>query len=155
MLCYLRIAFSATCGVLCLLLIALWVRSYSWADVVSFHPGASNHTTVYYTVTVREGVFTFSDLSGTVLNVPPTSRWSNYRRKLGPHDLTKSSVWARVFRGFHWNTFNSVWIPAWCFVLVSGALATAPWLRWRFSLRTLLIAMTVVAVLLGVLVLIN
>src|SRR5688572_11430213 len=28
----LRIAFSATCGISCLLLIALWVRSYAWHD---------------------------------------------------------------------------------------------------------------------------
>src|SRR5688572_586498 len=28
----LRIAFSAVCGVLCLMLIVLWVRSYSWFD---------------------------------------------------------------------------------------------------------------------------
>src|SRR5688572_16841861 len=29
----LRIAWSVWCGVVCLLLIMLWVRSYSWADV--------------------------------------------------------------------------------------------------------------------------
>ena len=28
----LRITFSAVCGLMCLLLIALWVRSYSWMD---------------------------------------------------------------------------------------------------------------------------
>ena len=31
-------------------------------------------------------------------------------------------------------------------------LAAAPWLRWRFSLRTLLIATTLIAVLLGIIV---
>ena len=31
----LRIAFSAVCGIICLLLIALWVRSYYTIDVVS------------------------------------------------------------------------------------------------------------------------
>ncbi len=30
-----------------------------------------------------------------------------------------------------------------------------PWMRWRFSLRTLLIAMTLIAVLLGILVSLN
>jgi hypothetical protein len=28
----LRIAFSAVCGIACVLLIALWVRSYMWRD---------------------------------------------------------------------------------------------------------------------------
>src|SRR5437588_73413 len=31
---YLRIAFSATCGLACVLLIVLWVRSYSYEDVL-------------------------------------------------------------------------------------------------------------------------
>ena len=37
-----------------------------------------------------------------------------------------------------------------CVVLLMAALAAVPWLRWRFSLRTLLIAMTLVAVVLGI-----
>ena len=37
------------------------------------------------------------------------------------------------------------WLPT----IISGSLAAAPWLRWRFSLRTLLIATTLVALLLG------
>jgi hypothetical protein len=32
MLRYLRIAFSVTCGIACVLLIVLWVRSYSYMD---------------------------------------------------------------------------------------------------------------------------
>ncbi len=36
--------------------------------------------------------------------------------------------------------------------VICGALATAPWLRFRFSLRTLLIATTLVAVVLGLIV---
>ena len=34
MIRYLRIAFSVMCGIACVLLIALWVRSYWWADTV-------------------------------------------------------------------------------------------------------------------------
>jgi hypothetical protein len=36
----------------------------------------------------------------------------------------------------------------WCLVALGITLAAAPWLRWRFSLRTLLLATTLVAVLL-------
>jgi hypothetical protein len=42
--------------------------------------------------------------------------------------------------------------PHWFLVLLSAAFATAPWIRWRFSLRTLLIATTLVAVVLGLIV---
>src|SRR3990172_7220509 len=35
---YLRIAFSATCLIACVLLIALWVRSYWWWDTTSAVP---------------------------------------------------------------------------------------------------------------------
>jgi hypothetical protein len=45
-------------------------------------------------------------------------------------------------------------VPFWFIVLISLALAAAPWLRtrWRFSLRTLLLATTLVAVVLGLVV---
>src|SRR5947208_63167 len=35
---YLRIAFSAACLIACVLLIALWVRSYKYADIVRNAP---------------------------------------------------------------------------------------------------------------------
>jgi hypothetical protein len=40
-------------------------------------------------------------------------------------------------------------LPHWLLVLVSGSLAVAPLVYWRFSLRTLLIGTTIVAVVLG------
>ena len=43
-------------------------------------------------------------------------------------------------------------IPYLLFVFVATVLATSPWLRFHFSLRTLLIATTLVAVALGLIV---
>jgi hypothetical protein len=46
----------------------------------------------------------------------------------------------------------SLTAPYWFFVLFSGTAAVVPWIhevRWHFSLRTLLIATTLVAVVLG------
>jgi hypothetical protein len=40
-------------------------------------------------------------------------------------------------------------LPHWLPVLVATAFGALPWLTWRFSLRTLLIATTLVAVALG------
>ena len=35
---YLRVGFSATCGIACVLLVVLWVRSYQTIDVFTFAP---------------------------------------------------------------------------------------------------------------------
>jgi hypothetical protein len=40
-------------------------------------------------------------------------------------------------------------LPYWIILLFTIAAATSPWLPWRFSLRTLLIAITLLALLLG------
>jgi hypothetical protein len=40
-------------------------------------------------------------------------------------------------------------VPYWLLVLAATSLTAAPWLRWHFSIRTLLIATTLVAVVLG------
>jgi hypothetical protein len=50
------------------------------------------------------------------------------------------------------NSNVVVIIPYWFLVLSLGVIAAAPWIRWRrFSLRTLLIGMTLIAVGLGLL----
>jgi hypothetical protein len=43
-------------------------------------------------------------------------------------------------------------VPHWLPLLVAAMLAAAPWFKWRFSLRTLLIATALVAVGLGMVV---
>jgi hypothetical protein len=45
-------------------------------------------------------------------------------------------------------------VPCWCCVAFFAALSAAPWFRWtwKFSLRTLLIATTLIAVMLGLIV---
>jgi hypothetical protein len=50
--------------------------------------------------------------------------------------------------------YDKAWVPYWIPALVLGALSAAPWIRWssRFSLRTLLIATTLVAAALGLVV---
>jgi hypothetical protein len=46
-------------------------------------------------------------------------------------------------------SFISIGFPHWLFSILVGLLAAFPWLRWRFSLRTLLILCTLIAVGLG------
>jgi hypothetical protein len=103
----LRIAWSVTWGIMAVLFVALWVRSYSHDDflVKTASPG-------FPVLESSEGQFTyFFSPSAAIPDVP-------------------------------------YWLP----VVSFSAVATAPWFRqvhWSFSLRTLLITTTLVAVGLG------
>jgi hypothetical protein len=149
---YLRIAFSVTCGILCLLLIALWVRSYNrtgdWGSV---------------------GGIQWRSSQGKVLLLSPSHRFrvepppyyrshTSYLHDYNAGTLTVIEPFDGPFVLHDGWKNRANWVvqaPHWFFVTLVAAFAAAPWLRWRFSLRTLLLAMTLVAVLLGVLVLIN
>jgi hypothetical protein len=63
------------------------------------------------------------------------------------------------FLGFHFARLPDfgwkLFVPYWFLVVIAGisaALCGIPWVKWHFSLRTLLIATTLVAVGLGVIV---
>src|SRR6476469_5066865 len=70
-------------------------------------------------------------------------------------DSSHSLHW---YRGVVWpwtNRRDMAVLPYWFLVSLSVIFAVGPWirqLRWRFSLRTLLIATTLVAVVLGLIV---
>jgi hypothetical protein len=53
-----------------------------------------------------------------------------------------------------WSHGSGLAIPYWLILACTTTLAALPWLRWskRFSMRTLLIALTAVAVVLGLIV---
>ena len=132
----LRIAFSAACGVFCLLLIALWVRSYWWIDEVYIgrsYPAVCGWGDLYY---------------------KPIMHFNNsYQLHVSEHDfgpIRIDSTWngdgPLVFR------IDGFALPIWTLLLPIAAIAILPWLPWRFSLRTLLIATTLVAVVLGLIV---
>ena len=72
------------------------------------------------------------------------------------HDGTNWSEWDNRFP--HWNLGinnrgSAEFVLPHLFVLfLIATLAALPWIRWQFSLRTLLIATTLVAVVLGLIV---
>jgi hypothetical protein len=78
-----------------------------------------------------------------------------YHESLVGDGLVGDAAWPRgaTHPGFEFtrsdNGINELKLPHWFPVLVAPTLAVVPWLRWRYSLRTLLIATTVVAVVLG------
>jgi hypothetical protein len=135
----LRIASSVGWGVLCLPLIALWARSYSRCYAISGHFGKQSFTLqsslgeIYFVWFSPKAV---SYLPWEVFNTGAASRQVLMPKRLGFD--------ARItIAGF--DVGVSHWLP----ILFCTAGAIAPLLPWRFSLRTLLIAITVVAVLLG------
>ena len=128
------------CGIACLLLIVLWVRSWSvQSSAVTWYgdqwkrqvPGQR-----YYSIFSNRGAIRFST-SNT------TGNW-------GVQVLESD----RAVLGFGYlkgQTSHYAQVPHWFLVALTAAGATMPWLpwSWRFSFRTLLIGMTLMAIAIG------
>ncbi len=146
MLKYLRIAVSALSLTACVLLIALWVRSYWWVDVFSVHISTRYHVTgVSFPGAVGIAIGESSSSPARTLLSLPTDSF------LQTQDLSGRKYPSRIWGMFYLDS-SSPLVPSWCLVLITAAIAVVPWirnLRWRFSLRTLLIATTLIAVALG------
>ena len=134
----LRIAFSATCLIACVLLIALWVRSYWVADVASGRIGTiwSMHGCFQCCLWLHNPSLpaAISSVSLDDLQIDITAAFD-----LLSFDLQYDSAGILVK------------LPHWTLALMTAVCGAAPWIRqlkWRFSLRTLLIATTLVAVVL-------
>jgi hypothetical protein len=132
----LRIAWSVTWGILCLLGAALWVRSYWQYDNARFALAPANDLLV-------------SSYKGRVIFILESNGipWQSTVRELGINWLPSDAFFYKRASGF-----TSVIIPVWFAVLLFAGIGAIPWVRYRFSLRTLLVAMTLVAVVLGALV---
>jgi len=131
----LRIAWSVVCGIACVLLIVLWIRSYSSTDGVVWQPTRSWFISSI-SLTGRICVITGSyENPSEIGSVPAT----NDPGLLGPDswDFIRDPE------------FDLVLFPHWFPIALFTAFAAAPWLHWRFSLRTLLIATTLLALGLG------
>jgi hypothetical protein len=133
----LRIAFSAVCGVLCLLLIALWVRSYWRFDQCKCIPKN-------LTVGSRRGEILLNQPNIEIMGVGPILPASF--KALG-QEIIYDSYSPNANRDPRGTA-----VPFWAPTLIFAIVASLPWLPWRFSLRTLLIATTLVAILLGLIV---
>ena len=134
----LRIAWSVGCLIACVLLIALWARSY-WV-----HEG-------YYRIDAANNQMGFGWTVGSLgfnarkdeLKWPP-QKWTYFRTSL---DVPYQS-----FRASFSNGELNFRLPFWFLSTLLLALSYVVWLPWHFSLRTLLIATTLVAVVLGLIV---
>jgi hypothetical protein len=134
-----RIAWSVAWGIFCLLLIALWVRSY--------------YGRIGFEILVTNSYrYEVHSLDGKVLGVRWVRMYAGkefvFPRSEAMYDELNNYVrWGAGYYGF---APSVVVIPYWLLTSLTILTAGIPWIRWRFSLRTLLIAATVVAVGLGV-----
>jgi hypothetical protein len=141
----LRIAWSVVCGVLCVLLIVLWMRSYQHREsLYGYFPIRG-----YLQISSNHGGLDF------IVNGEHYRQWWRLestpaltRDKLNP--VWMLSLRQDPRRGFWWDLSA----PFWFLVPLTMAIAAVPWIQRskQFTLRTLLIATTLIAVVLGVVV---
>jgi hypothetical protein len=141
----LRIAWSAMCGIACVLLIVLWVRSHWRLDSVNFS------TTETKAAQSFDGVLAFFYTRKFSEPGITSHSYAEWAAALKPPSRNKMPKW------YFGSIQNGIIIkcPHWFPVLFLATSAAAPWYRripHQFSLRTLLIATTLVAVVLGLIV---
>jgi hypothetical protein len=147
----LRIAWSVGWGLVAVLLIVLWARSYSKVDSCRCPTG--RHSTLH-----------IQSASGRIIAfvLPYSGGWKTGSirvENVGPSDVLKSPVMGTANYVSFYNGASRIGVvPYWAAFLPVAAIAAAislPWirkLRYRFSLRTLLIVTTLIALLLGLIV---
>jgi hypothetical protein len=138
----LRIAWTLFCGLLCVLLVVLWVRSYWICDSLR--------------LPASETEVNFHSLKGTIstsvyrISMRPARGWewgSQYISQMMPV-LGPGRSWYYRSDGPGTNLA----FPHRFLILIAALFAAAPWIRWRFTLRTMLFATTIIAALLSLIV---
>ena len=137
----LRIAWSVGCAIACVLLIALWVRSYWCWDACTTRQVAGQNAEVGS----RQGWL------GININMSSNGSFVQHREYsfstmavIGESNADWELKAYNFPQGWAYSITTRHWLPA----FAAAIFAIVPWMTWRFSLRTLLIATTLVAVVL-------
>ena len=148
MLKYLRIAVSVLSLTACVLLIALWVRSYWRRDMYAVNCSANQQLGV----DIFPGtLYLFNSSEPGVRNYTMVNQFS-WQEGQNMLDQAVPTRFAGIGVKFADIGNSTLVVPCWFLTLLPATIAVAPWIKWRFSLRALLIGMTVAAVLLGMVV---
>jgi hypothetical protein len=140
---------SIVCLVLCVALMGMWVRSYRWMDDYNFTPGRSTWGVGSASGRIAIGVIPAKNNPAQKLFEFTHSPFADWRSDVNRIDRQFSTVAENGFARDN-NVFAFA-MPYWFAVLIVGALSFAPWprVKYRFSLRSLFIATTFLAVVLG------
>lgn len=151
----LRAASSILAVLACLFVVVLWCRSYTWRERMVVPLGES----WFCRFDSDYGKFEYESYG------PNMGEMSFSITALSYRDI--SDAWKRFTdapqpgpgKKWRWEKSDTgrffIHVPHWFLAVLALAIAAAPWLPWRFSLRTLLVAIAVVAAMLGFLVWIN
>jgi hypothetical protein len=138
-----RIAWSVGWRIVAVLLVVLWVRSY-WRSDIAF--GYAYQQTSLSISSIR------GELLIETIESPLIIGWSFHSAP--SESIVDPSFWAMTHFGFgilDRQPLGRMYVlPHASLLILFAAFTVAPWLPWHFTLRTLLIATTLVAVGLGV-----
>lgn len=154
---YFRIAVSVFFVVLTVLLCVWWVRSYSRMDVLAVPYG--NWGAGGFLVTSQRGTIGCMDAL-RIVSLPLKSTpshsvdWSTYTPDSYRWPIYSHYVHSAQLRGHSIPVGLRFLFPIWSLAVVCAIVAALPWFPYsrRFSLRTLLIGTTLVAVMMGLVV---
>jgi hypothetical protein len=136
----LRIGWTAFCGIACLLLVVLWVRSYSqtWDNCDEF---AGSIYGTRFSFSLEDGKLIFAAGRSRMYDVKTLIWANNHMRVLVPNGL----VVANSSMGI------AVWLWFWLAELLVAALPVLAWIQpsSRFNLRVLLLATTLSCLVFG------
>lgn len=142
----LRIVWSVAWGLAAAFVLLLWIRSFSSRDSL-FLPYSNSQVV---RVSSIEGQFATRLIAGD-----ERYEWT-LKRAASPGGLTFPGEDLRYrdsyrIRALPWQKtpFAILYVPHWIPLVLTSAVATSAWLPFRFSLRTLLIATTLIAIVLG------
>lgn len=156
---YLRIAFSTTGLIACVLLIALWVRSYWRLDVLKAKP-----PDLELSASSLNGKLVFEQSDAPRHDWDAVQPWELTSETVGEDtylsaetiapeysrlkiEFTHAQVMRRSFFSRTPGDYESLALPHYYPVALTALVAGIPWIPWsrRFGLRTLLVAMTLIA----------
>jgi hypothetical protein len=130
----LRSAFSAMCGIFCLLLIALAVRSYSARDALRGSIGGNvlNVQSLRGELGIGFYRWPYKRVAWST-----TSQTDNMEALWPPVKGKPPLSWLGIRRLTDGNEQTFVIVPLWLVVVIVATLAALPWSRWprRFSVR--------------------
>jgi hypothetical protein len=137
MLKYLRIAVTALSLAACVTLIALWVRSYWRHDSIGVSETEIHSLRSRIVIIADPGKHDFLRTRSTPVSLEFLSSVYRLDNRWGFGSVNDSRMYVYV-------------TPHWFYILMAVMVAATPWIPRRFSLRTLLIATALVAVVLGI-----